>query len=209
MCYVYAVGKTEDLIEPYDKCYIGVTIDLQKRWDFHSKSKYTVGRYIRENALTFEKNMIILHEGSESECFELEEKFRPSPLMGLNESSGGCGGFTSYTPERNQKISKKHKGRKVTWMNKIVKARGSYAGAKNPNSKNWKALSPSGEEYIVEGTLVNFCLEHNLCVSSLRKYRNQVVPDIFKRKGRGGFRPLSPEQLKMRQNTTGWILKEL
>lgn len=36
-----------------------------------------------------------------------------------------------------------------------------------------------------------------------------IVPDITKNKGRGGFRPASPEHLRIRQNTTGWLLEEL
>ena len=205
MYYVYAIGK--NIKEPYDECYIGVTNDPERRWIAHTKSKYTVGKFIRDHHLTFEQNFVIIYSGTEEECFEMEVKYRPFPLMGLNESNGGRGGHTSYSQERNKKLSKSLKNRNMTWGNKVSKTRVEKkiaAGKNNPNAKEWKLEDPLGNQYSVKGEFDKFCKENNLLLSCLRYYRGQRVPPLSNTYG--GYREKVKGTKELRENTTDWIL---
>ena len=208
MYYVYAIGKTEDLIEPFSKCYVGVTIDPERRWKNHTSSKYTVGEFIRTNNLSYEENMFIIYSGTEEKCFEMEEKYRPYPFIGLNEASGGKGGKTVYSEERNEKIREALTGRNMTWGDKVSQTRidqGTGVGEKNPNAKTWILTSPDNVEYIIEGKLQNFCDERCLLSSALRYYKGKFVPPLTK--SVGGYRAKSDDSKQKRINTIGWKLQ--
>ncbi len=208
--FVYAIGKTEDL-NKHEKCYIGVTNQPEKRWKKHQSSTHTVGCFIRENKLTYTDNMCVIFIGSEKECYEKEKELRPYPNMGLNEAIGGLGGHTSYSKERNKKISDALKSRTVTWGDKVSrtkKANGSSAGSKNSKAKKWLIISPENKIKELHGNVEQFCKESLLSVGALRRYKNTVVPPIVSGK-KGGYRATSEEFLKRRHNTTGWCLKEI
>lgn len=208
MYCVYAIGQQEDLSSNnYSSCYVGVTNNPVRRWKAHQKSKYTVGKYIRSELLTFENNFKIIYEGSEDSCYEMEESLRPIPRMGLNEAVGGLGGYTIYDEQRNQKISKALKGRSKTseHVRKVVDSRGSYGGEKNPNSKQWVLVSPSGTEHRITGTLQKFCEDNNLLRSCLMRYRGKKVPQI-NTNSYGGYRPKNARSLLLRENSVGWTL---
>jgi hypothetical protein len=214
MCYVYVIGLKEDLSPPYHNCYVGVTINLDRRWNGHLKSKSTVGKFIRHFNLSIEENIITIFEGSREECFILENKLRPRPFMGLNEAAGGLGGDTGkYNSEdRNNKISnalKKYKktsthieNMKKTWIEN-----GARKGSKNGKAKKWVLTNPEGVIYYIHGDLDNTCKSLNILTSTLRYYRNQTVPEI-NINGYGGYRAKTEESLIMRINTTGWSLCE-
>ena len=203
MYYVYVIGKKEDLMPPYDNCYVGVTNDPQRRWARHIKSDYVVGRTIRKHSLTFEHNFEILLEGSDKECFLTESEMRPEPCTGMNLASGGRGGNTGdYSKERNQKVSKALKGRKVTWIDKVVESRGSYAGSKNPGAATWVITDPDGNKHNVTGTFQSFCDDHNLLASSLRYHKGQAVPPLEKKYG--GYRAKNETSREKRIATIGW-----
>lgn len=205
--YVYAIGKVENLTPPYHDCYVGVTNNPSRRWSLHKKSKYKVGQYIRQNSLTFELNMIIIFEGTEDECFDMETAYRPISSIGLNEASGGHGGHTSYTKERNEKISKKHKGKVKTQehINKIISSRKTYKGSNNPNSKTWCLTDPKGNKHIITGKLTEFCEENFVLESCLRRYKDDIVPPP-NYSGFGGYRVKNQNSKELRENTTGWSL---
>jgi hypothetical protein len=203
--FVYAIGKKENLIYPYDNCYIGVTKRLEKRWKEHTKSNFSIGKYIRENKLNFIDDMIILCYGTDDFCFQEEKKFRPYPFMGLNEAAGGNGGYTCYDESSKEKRSKSLKGRKITWMHKVVKSRGSYEGKKNPAAKKWLIYNPNNDIFNIEGNLQMFCKEHDLLASCLRYYIGKQVPEISKNTY-GGFRSKNEKSSILRQNTTSWKL---
>lgn len=206
MYYVYAIGPIIEIEnKDYSNCYIGVTNDLEHRWiTGHSKSKYRVGDAIRENGWSIH-NMIIIYSGSKQECFNLERELRPMPMMGLNEASGGNGGYTKYTSERNQKISNALKGIPKTYGDKISKVRkenGSAKGEKNPKAVKWILKDPSGKEFNLNGSLFTFCDENKLSANTLRKYLNNVVPlPSSKYRDYGKI-----EVRQIRDNTTGWCL---
>ena len=208
MYYVYTIGLSDHLKEPWDNCYIGVTNNLNNRWLGHLKSKYTVGKTIRLYNLNQEENMTVIFSGTDKECFNLENILRPSYYMGLNEAIGGRGGAvcTSYE-EHGKKLSKIFKGRIITWGDKIsqTKQKNLPIGKKNPNAKKWILLNTLGEKIIIEGSFFNYCKNNNISASVLIKYIGQKVPDPIKN-GYGGFRPKKKEHAITRENTTGWML---
>lgn len=208
--HVYIIGKNIQEDPPYLNCYVGVTNDPKRRWYLHSKSDYTVGTYIRSNSLTYEDHMHIVFSGSKEDCFAQEEALRPTPFIGLNEAAGGQGGYTIYSTDRNQKISKALKGREMTWGDKVSSTRlerGSGRGSLNPRAKRWQLISPQGEVYNVQGTIQSKCKELEIMWSCLNKYKNQAVPPI-QVGGYGGFRALNEDHYTLRQNTVGWTLIE-
>lgn len=189
---------------PFDRCYVGVTNNPERRWAAHVRNDYLVGRTIRKHSLTYEDNFQIVMEGSEKECFFTESKLRPEPGMGLNIATGGHGGDTGVYADvkRNQKISKALKGRPCTWMDKVVESRGSYAGSKNPAAANWVITDPDGNMYNVCGSFQSFCDEHNLLASSLRYHKGAAVPPLEKKCG--GYRAKNETSREKRINTIGW-----
>lgn len=228
--FVYAIGKKEDLVEPYENCYIGVSSDPISRWKKHVNSKYEVGHYIRENSLSFSENMKIIFEGCSEECFDLEIKYRPSWNIGLNIAPGGKGGKVlssydssfcyideqyqkRYNDSRNKAISKALKGKRKSEdhkesISKSKKNSGSSAGKNNAMSKQWLLTSPRGIVYSIHGNLVEICENNMILVSALRRYKGSEVPPP-NYSGFGGYRPKSEESKIMRENTTGWKLEEL
>lgn len=206
--FLYAIGNEENLIYPYDNCYIGVTNVLERRWKEHTKRNSIVGNYIRQYNLQFEKNMIVIQMGSDIECFAKEYQLRPFPMMGLNESAGGNGGYTSYSEKRNKTISEKLKNRKITWSNKVSNTRIQKCiakGDKNPRAKSWELTSPDGNVIICKGNLQEICNENNLLVSCLKRYIGSVVPDIASN-GYGGYRAKNDISRERRINSIGWKL---
>jgi len=208
--YVYHISDSDNL----SLGYIGVTKNLQHRWNMHLKSDYTVGNTIREKNWTFEKNMKIIFCGDEKQCYDLEIFLRPEPYIGLNESAGGCGGdkYSFLTDDkkisRNKKISEKLKNREHTWGEKVSKTRIERevsVGEKNGRAKKWKLIDPTGNEYFLHGTLETFCKEKNLSKGILLRYKNKKVPE-FLRGTCGGYRPLCKEHEVRRDNTTDWSL---
>jgi hypothetical protein len=207
-CYVYAIGFQQDLLDQaYQNCYIGVTVNPEKRFKDHSKSGYTVCQYIQENHWTYENNMQILYTGNAEECYNLEEMYRPMPLIGLNEAAGGHGGHTSYSKERNAKISKALTGRKMSWGKKVSdtkKANGSSKGHKNSMAKTWKFVDPSGVCYVIVGNYQEFCEEQNISHAALRRVISTPLGEISPK-----FRDHGNENSrKKRINSTGWTLFE-
>lgn len=82
-----------------------------------------------------------------------------------------CGGDT-VSDETRQKISKAHKGRKVTWLDKVWAIRRLnpdakhpadhvLSGAANTNSRSYLVRKPDGTEIVVKG-LNQFCKEFGL-----------------------------------------------
>ena len=204
MYCVYAIGSKESLLNlKYEECYIGVTKDPKNRWIRHSKSSYLIGRSIRKNCWNIEDNFVVIFKGSSTECFEKESEYRPLPFMGLNEASGGRGGHTKYSSERNKKISNALKGVRKTYGEKISatkKQNGSSRGEKNSNAKKWILISPNEEKFILNGELFSFCKQNFLSANTLRLYLGEKVPPICtKYRGKGIIKDI-------RNNTTGWLL---
>lgn len=202
--FVYVIGKKEDLVHPFDNCYIGVSKDIKRRWKNHTRSKFRIGHFIRKYSLTFEDNMIVIFSGPEKIAFEKEFELRPEPIMGLNEAAGGKGGTTKYTSERNKKISKKLKGQKRT-PEQIKRIKDSkkdaHHGNKNPNSKKWIIFSPANEKFVIYGELFKFCEEKQLTFSLLRKADGIPIPEVNTKK----FHPKNKDLLARRFNSVGWI----
>lgn len=85
-----------------------------------------------------------------------------------------------HTTETKAKLSKNHKG--------------IFGGFKNPSAKIIEIISPTGEKYIVKGTIRQFCEEHNLSFEMYRKYRDKgPCPSSKYNNSKNG------------ENTVGWI----
>lgn len=203
--YVYAID--EDIDPSFVNAYIGVTNNLSKRWRSHSKSNYRIGNTIRKRSWDQSK-MRIVFTGSAEECFAKEAELRPHPNMGLNIACGGLGGHTSYTAERNEKISLANKGRKNTWVTKDTFKDRDFNSSKNPNAKHWLLTGPNSEIFELKGNLSSFCEEHDLLESCLRRHTDEFVPEP-QFSGYGGFRAKNENSLRRRLNTTGWRLQLL
>lgn len=82
------------------------------------------------------------------------------------------------------------------------KAKKNSKGALNANAKIFRLISPSGEPFIISGTLQRFCIEHNLKYSALNDYLGKgAVPEPSKY----SRHPKTTE----RMNTVGWSLERL
>lgn len=83
--------------------------------------------------------------------------------------------------EHKDKCSQALKGRKHTneAKQKMSKNHADVSGANNPKSKIWKVISPDGQKTIVNGTMTQFCQQHNLPASVMRAI------------GRSGIKPTS------------------
>ena len=212
MYYIYAIGTSDMLEPPYLCCYIGVTNDLDARWKSHYASPYTVGRFVRDNQLNKSDRMVVLFRGTEEECFSQEAAYRPLPIIGLNEASGGKGGHTKYTAERAAKISSALRGKSksadhVAKIKASLKANGSRVGRKNGSAKVWVLTDPNGRVHHLHGNLSQTCAQFGLLESTLRYNKGHVVPGLHT--GRpGGYRAKSEESKLRRENTTGWKLEE-
>lgn len=208
MYYVYAIGDPIKIKEnDYTECYIGVTNKPLNRWKSgHAKSKYTIGKAIKQNSWTFDENMVIIFSGEAKECFDLEIKLRPSPFIGLNEAKGGKGGHTKYSAERNSKISKALKGIPKTYGDKISiskKLNASSKGCKNSRAIKWILTDADGISYHLHGELFKFCEERMLSANTLRAYLNKQVPEISSNYGISRL-----HAMQIRNNTTGWCLSK-
>lgn len=149
---------------------------------------------------------------AKKECYNMENLLRPIPFMGLNEAVGGNGGYTSYTKERNEKISKYHTGKPKSEkhrenLSKYRIENKMSVGSKNNKARKWVLIEPDGTMHFIHGTFVQFCEERKLLPSALRYYRNRKVP-AMKLNGYGGYRAKTEESLIMRTNTTDWSLFE-
>ena len=208
MCYVYAIGHRHDLENlNLSECYVGVTINPAKRWKGHRSSGYSVSKAITEFGWIFEQNMKILFEGPPADCFDIEELLRPLPHMGLNVAIGGHGGYTTYTQERNGKISKALAG--ITKSDdhrskiKATKLKNEDSvGNKNSMASKWILTSPRGEEFKLHGNLYEFCKTHNLSAPTLRRELGKIIGPISTKFRDHGV----PDSREIRINTTGWLL---
>ena len=104
----------------------------------------------------------------------------------LNQNFGGEGkpggqktkGFSGkkHSEEAKKRISEKVAGKNnprygvklsQETRNKIRQNRTPKFGKDNPNSKTWKIVSPKNEEYIIIGTLKQFCKSQNISYATM------------------------------------------
>jgi len=104
--------------------YVGVSGNFSKRLAAH-KSGYG-NKFVKNNLISNSNSTIIeiIFEGEEQACYDIEFKLRSNTNIGWNISEGGS---KPPSPKGNKqralKASSKLKGRKITWGDKISKAR--------------------------------------------------------------------------------------
>ncbi|MDR3503009.1 MAG: NUMOD3 domain-containing DNA-binding protein [Legionella sp.] len=151
---VYLIGWEDDLPPYYLNSYVGVTNNIIARWKRHTKSKYTVGQYIRKMNFSFEKNMKVIFTGSFDECFSLEKKLRPMKNLGLNEAIGGEGGcLQSYSDDKRKAARERVLGSKNPMFNKqhkeeSIKLMKSYKWW-NDGEDNVQSIESPGEGWVL------------------------------------------------------------
>jgi predicted GIY-YIG superfamily endonuclease len=188
MYSVYHISANNDL----RMGYIGVSIDVERRWKEHNRDDFTVGREIRKQGWTFDI-LKIIYEGTKQECYDLERRLRPTKNIGLNEASGGEGGIG-----RSMKgIPKTKEHRKALSESRM----GRFTGEENAYAKTWCVIDPEGKEYTIKGRFQGFCDEHNITRSALRKHIGERVPPTNSK-----YREVSEELTARRNNTIGWRL---
>jgi hypothetical protein len=103
----------------------------------------------------------------------------------IPETGGGPGFKTPVTrlgktnsAEHKQRCSTKLKNRVMTTehKNNLKKNHADFSGHKHPLAKKYIIVSPSGDEFIIHGTLETFCKVNNLSVSVMRRIANQHLP---------------------------------
>lgn len=121
-----------------------------------SKGKEGLKRDILEFATSFDELNLL-------EKKHVTEEILSNPLN-INLDVGGKNKFTRYSEVKKRigaTISKKRKENPNNWP--------SRTGVKNNKSKNWKLISPQGEEFFICGGLKQFCLEKGISVNTMKK----------------------------------------
>lgn len=85
---------------------------------------------------------------------------------GYNQTAGGKQGGYSHTQEAKQAISRKMKGRKNTWSEKIVQSRIANGGNYESRVVYFRVVTPDGSEEIGRN-LTKYCRDHSVSVSNL------------------------------------------
>ena len=91
-----------------------------------------------------------------------------------------------HTQETKEKLSKAHKN--------------IFNGGNNPAAKTIQIISPNGAEYIIKGTIREFCKKHELSYSLYRKYKNKGPCKVSK---------YISKDNQLSRNTEGWIFNSL
>jgi hypothetical protein len=73
----------------------------------------------------------------------------------------------SQVGDKNHMYGKKHSEETLKKMS--LKKKGIFDGNKNPNAKRYRIVSPTQQEFLIEGTLKSFCIENELSYSTLTK----------------------------------------
>lgn len=84
--------------------YVGVVNKnkgVYKRFREHINSSRIMSHYIKENSVVFESVKIIF-EGNLKECYQYEEKLRPTQNIGWNLAKGGGGPYYSEINDLNE-----------------------------------------------------------------------------------------------------------
>ena len=124
-CYVYWIHLPEDL-NIMTSGYVGITINLKKRWRAH-KSKHSKS-HILKNAINKYGDLLIwetIHDKiTYNEAIEYEIMYRPKDHIGWNIKEGG--GNALIPQNVRDKISKAHKGKKLTQEHKDNISKNAY-----------------------------------------------------------------------------------
>jgi group I intron endonuclease len=210
MAFIYC------FIFPNDKRYIGFsTKNVKQRWSMHkhhakngvkNKLYNAIRKYGFDN---IEKIILIEHPDKKYTLEILEslyiEKFN-SIENGYNTAPGG-GNFPIMIGNTNPSYIRKGKPMKE-WLteeqinNYIQATKDKYKGSKNVHARKVKIISPNEEEFIVHGTLQQFCKDHNLSFNAFFKELQKeggIIPKISSMANRLKY-------IEQRENSIGWSI---
>jgi len=184
------IYKIENLIN--GKVYIGQTRQgLQQRKREHlsrlqaNERQHKLYQAMRKHGVENFKFSKLASVPNESDLDAVEEEII-SQYNSFNRGYNATPGGGSVSEETRRKLSKSFKGRKITWMEKIVEAREKNGtnpkpghgglGRHNKHSKSYLVRTPEGEKIKFKG-LRGFCrergLSHNLLLTTLTGMQSQ------------------------------------
>lgn len=186
------------------KSYIGQTVQLlNKRKSKHFYDSKKISNLIFHNAIrkhgwnNFTWAVLCecetKEELDEMEFHYIKQYNSHKSDKGYNMTWGGDGGFDHIN--NNKGINHPRYGKTHTKQSryKISKNHVDVSGKNNPRSKKWKLISPNNEEYIVEGVLKVFCIDHDISIGILKRNINKKITIYNSTQG---------------NNTIGWSLFE-
>jgi len=218
--FIYIIGSTHQLRQPYDTCYMYYGDNMEVEWNRCSNADSKIGRYIRMNNLSFDKNFMVIHFGSFDQCREIYKQNRPVHGLGLNDEADEehykkkVSNWKAPTKKPWEMTREEYKAwEKRQSGENLGKGKGfNFKGQLNPNAVIWKITDPEGNETIIEGGIRNYCNEHNISEFTLKDHLGDVIqePNYSSDNGQcNGYIPKSEELHKRRLNTVGFKLERL
>ncbi|ALP47432.1 SegD homing endonuclease [Vibrio phage phi-ST2] len=205
MAYLYKITNPVN-----GKEYIGVTIDLKRRFNEHARKDYAIGQAIRKYGITFD-DMQVIASGTEDEMYELESSIVTDEYI-LSESNynivpGGIGRITGYkhTDESKRKMSEAKKGK--TPHNKGKKAsiesrrkmseakRGKKRGSMSDETKSKLSEANSGENHGMFGKSHSDEARRKISEASRKRAENMSTEEREKKSER--MKKNNPNNIKV------------
>lgn len=175
---IYSITNTVN-----GKKYVGQTRQGLARRKAEHRHRFNLGERDHKLYLAMRKHGVenfmyeVLCLCESHEELDEKERFYIARFNSFNRGYNMTCGGDSISEETRQKISAKHKGRKVFWYDKVQETRrknrelglelSQKKGAASKHAKRFRVRTPSGEEIEVVG-LNRFCIENGLVTASLR-----------------------------------------
>jgi len=181
--YVYRIEHVETGKFYYGSRSRNVKSGLKPEDDLfksYFSSSRTVSKLIAEHGLDSFKAEVVFTSDQYHECYWYEQQLIKdsisSPLC-LNrhyvDPINGNGMFSVAGSTWTQRIQGRQKGENNPFYGKKHSAERNAAlgnkisGAAHPQAKTWRITSPEGDEFIITGTFIAFCKEHDLRVDTM------------------------------------------
>ncbi|AIM51268.1 putative homing endonuclease [Lelliottia phage phD2B] len=149
--HIRVVGN-EDLAQGY----VGVTGDIAARMRSHKHS----------GMLNSGREFVLIHSGSQEECYAIEAKLRPEENMGWNKGRGGY--RRAGNIKTGERISIDTEIKQGQHLSRATEFKKGTTPHNKGNGKDYIFTSPTGEEYLVT-CITDFCIAHNLTPQNMRK----------------------------------------
>ena len=124
--------------------------------------------YIKSKGKDSLRREILAFGYNRDEMNDLERKFVTEEVLNdplnINLDKGGRNEYTRYQSV-NDRISKSMSKARKNFPDKWP----SMKGTVNGSAKRYRFVSPLGQEYLVHGTMDQFCREHNLSKATIQK----------------------------------------
>lgn len=199
--------------------YIGSSNIIKINNGYHGSVKSKTYKQMWENEIEnnphlFKTKIISIHN-TRQEALDKEHKLQKQlnvvkSTMYVNMALATKNGFFGRNTSKenhplwgrkgmnNPKFGKKCKSMSKNGRENISKNHADCSGSKNSRAIKWKLTSPDNNEYVITGTLKQFCKEHKLGNQLLRQNLGKTINQ----------RPRSCTHW-LSKNTVGWKLEKL